>query len=73
MVRTQIQLPNDVFATPKKQCEASEITFVGPILSVSSPKPGEIESWQLPKPRNLGCKGLSHAEIKAHAQSTATE
>ena len=29
--------------------------------------------WHLPKPRNLGWKGLSHAEIKAEAQLTNTE
>lgn len=26
------------------------------------------DNWQLPKPRNLGWKGLSRAEIKAAAQ-----
>ena len=70
MVRTQIQLPNDVFATPKKLCEASEITFVGPILSVYSPESGRTADWQLPKPRDLGWNGLSHAEIKELAQHT---
>jgi hypothetical protein len=29
--------------------------------------------WLLPKPRNLGWKGLSHAEIKEQAQLTSAE
>ena len=73
MVRTQVQLPDDVFAKAKKLCEASEITFVDPMLCVSSLEPIKENKWQLPKPRNLGWKGLSHAEIKEQAQFTAAE
>jgi hypothetical protein len=73
MVRTQIQLPDDVFAKAKKLCEASEISFTDPMLSVSSLELWKAHRWQLPKPRNLGWKGLSHAEIKEQAQFAATE
>ena len=35
--------------------------------------PGTGGYWQPPKPRRLGWKGLSDAEIKEQAQLTATE
>ena len=80
MIRTQIQLPDDVFAKAKKLCEAREISLaelarrgIEYILSVYAQEPGKPEEWQLPKPRNLGWKGLSHAEVKAQAQLTTAE
>jgi len=76
MTRTQIQLPDDVFAKAKKLCEAREISFaelarrgIEYILSVYAQEPGSQDDWQPPKPRNLGWKGLSHEEIKEQAQS----
>ena len=80
MVRTQIQLPDDVFAKAKKVCEAREISFaelarrgIDYILTVYSEPTGRDTEWQLPKPRNLGWKGLSHTEVKAEAQLTSAE
>jgi hypothetical protein len=80
MTRTQIQLPDEVFAKAKKVCEAREISLaelarrgIEYILSVYAQEPGKHDEWQLPKPRNLGWKGLSHAEVKAQAQLTNTE
>ena len=80
MTRTQIQLPDDVFAKAKKVCEAREISLaelarrgIEYILSVYAQEPGDKEEWQLPKPRNLGWKGLTHAEIKEQAQLTTSE
>ena len=80
MIRTQIQLPDDVFARAKKLCEAREISLaelarrgIEYILSVYAPEPDANRAWELPKPRNLGWKGLSHAQIKAEAQLTNTE
>ena len=80
MTRTQIQLPDDTFARAKKVCEAREISLaelarrgIEYILSVYSPEPDANSDWQPPKPRNLGWKGLSHAEIKAEAQLTSNE
>ena len=80
MTRTQIQLPDETFARAKKLCEAREISLaelarrgIEYILSVYSPEPDAKREWQPPKPRNLGWKGLSHAEVKAEAQLTNTE
>ena len=80
MIRTQIQLPDDVFAKARKLCEAREISLaelarrgIEYILSVYSQEPGGGEEWQPPKPRRLGWKGLSEAAVKAQAQMTANE
>jgi hypothetical protein len=80
MTRTQIQLPDDTFARAKKLCEAREMSMaelarrgIEYILSVYASEADAKREWQLPKPRNLGWKGLSHAEIKAEAQLTNTE
>ena len=80
MTRTQIQLPDDVFSKAKALCEAREISFaelarrgIEYILSVYSQKPGDNDEWQPPKPRRLGWKGLTDAEIKEQAQLTTNE
>lgn len=80
MTRTQIQLPDETFARAKKLCEAREISLaelarrgIEYILSVYAPEPEANREWQPPKPRDLGWKGLSHAEVKAEAQLTSTE
>ena len=80
MTRIQIQLPDETYARARKICEAREIPRAEParrgieyILSVYAPEPDAKRVWALPKPRNLGWKGLSHAEIKAEAQLTNTE
>ncbi len=80
MVRTQIQLPDDVFAKAKKVCETREISLaelarrgIDYILTVYSEPLDKDAGWQLPKPRNLGWKGMSHAEVKTQAQLTNSE
>lgn len=80
MTRTQIQLPDDVLSKARKVCEAREISLaelarrgIEYILSVYAQEPGRPEDWQPPKPRRLGWKGLSDAEIKAEAQRTSSE
>ena len=80
MTRTQIQLPDDTFARAKKLCEAREISLaelarrgIEYILSVYAPEPDANREWEPPKPRHLGWKGLSDAEIKVEAQLTNTE
>ncbi len=80
MIRTQIQLPDDVFARAKKVCVAREISLaelarrgIEYILSVYAPEPGAHQEWRPPKPRDLGWRGLSHAEIKEQAQMTSAE
>ena len=80
MTRTQIRLPDDVFERAKKVCEAREISFaelarrgIEYILGVYAPEPDANSDWQLPKPRRLGWKGLTDAEINAQAQLTTAE
>jgi hypothetical protein len=80
MTRTQIQLPDEVFAKAKKLCEAREISLaelarrgIEYILSVYVQEPSDPKDWQLPQPRDLGWKGLSHAEIKQQAQLSVAE
>ena len=77
MTRTQIQLPDEVFARAKRLCEAREISLaelarrgIEYILSVYSNDPSAVNDWQPPKPRRLGWKGLSDAELKQRAQIT---
>ena len=43
------------------------------ILSVYAPEPGKNREWHPPKPRKLGWRDLSDAEIKREAQLTTTE
>jgi hypothetical protein len=80
MTRTQIQLPDEVYARAKKLCEAREISLaelarrgIEYILGVYSVGSANADEWQLPKPRDLGWKGLSHAEVKQQAQLTPAE
>ena len=72
-------MPDDTFARAKKLCESLEISLaelarrgIEHILSVHEPEPGALGAWQGPKPRHLGWKRLSDAELKVQAQmSTA--
>jgi hypothetical protein len=80
MVRTQIQLPDEVFARAKKVCEAREISMaelarrgIEYILGVYSAEPMAEDEWRPPGPRRLGWKGLSDAELKEQAQETGVE
>ena len=80
MTRTQIQLPDDVYARARKVCDSREISLaelarrgLEYILSVYAPEPVASGDWQPPKPRNLGWRGLSDTEIKEQAQLTASE
>lgn len=79
MILTQIQLPDETFARAKKLCEAREISLaelarrgIEYILSVYS-LPDDQGEWQPPRPRRLGWKGFSDAEIKQQAQVTSPE
>lgn len=80
MTRTQIQLPDEVFARAKKVCETREISFaelarrgIEYMLGVYSPDSDANLEWQPPKPRRLGWKGLDDAQLKAQAQLTSAE
>ena len=78
MTRTQIQLPDDVYARAKKVAESREISLaelarrgLEYILSVYAPE--SAGDWQPPTPRRLGWKGLSDAQLKDQAQRPLVE
>ncbi len=80
MVRTQIQLPDAVYRRVKRLAEAKEISMTEAVrrglelLLSQYPDPGKtIRDWEIPAPRKLGWRGLSHAEIKEIAQMPETE
>jgi len=80
MVRTQIQLPNDVYQRAKRLADVKEISMAelvrrGLELVMSQyPEPERIvPNWHWPVPRQLGWRGLSHAQVKEQAQMTETE
>jgi hypothetical protein len=80
MTRTQIQLPDEVYRRAKRLAELREISMAelvrrGLELILSQyPEPAQVKrDWQLPAPRNLGWRGLSHAEVKDLAQMSETE
>jgi hypothetical protein len=80
MTRTQIQLPDDVYARARKVCDSREISLaelarrgLEYILSVYAPAPGAAGDWHPPKPRKLGWRGLSDTAIKEQARRTGTE
>ena len=77
MVRTQIQLPDELYARARKICESREISLaelvrrgIEYILSVYAQEPVANQEWTPPKPRRLGWQGLSDTEIKQQAQWT---
>lgn len=80
MIRTQIQLPDDVYARARKVCDDREISLaelsrrgLEYILSVYAPESKTSAKWQPPTPRNLGWKGLNDAQLKEQAQLTNSE
>lgn len=80
MTRTQIQLPDDVYARARKVCKSREVSLaelarrgLEYILSVYAEVPGAKGEWQPPKPRRLGWKGLTDAKLKEQAQMTHGE
>ena len=80
MTRTQIQLPDNVYDRARKVCKSREISLAELArrgleynLSVYAQEPGTGGEWQPPKPRPLGWKGLTDAQIKEQGQITTTE
>ncbi len=71
MVRTQIQLPDELYDKAKRLAEAKEISLAEltrrglEYLIHSYPEPETIKRiWNVPEPINLGWKNLSHEEIR---------
>ncbi len=78
MVRTQIQLPDELFARAKKLCATREISLAelarrGIEYTLSVYAPEADPDWQLPAPRSLGWRGLKDEALKAQARMTSTE
>ena len=80
MTRTQIQLPDEVYERARRVCKSREISLaelarrgIEYILSVYSTQAETGSDWHPPKPRRLGWRGLSDAEIKRQARVTSTE
>lgn len=74
MVRTQIQLSDELYHSLKKVAEAKEWSLAEAVRrgaelllrAYPSPSPAS-ESWFPPKPRRLGWRGLGHAEVREAA------
>jgi hypothetical protein len=74
MVKTQIQLPDDLYESVKqlakrKQWSLAETLRRGAELLLQQyPQSHSVQQqWSPPKPRRLGWKGLSDAEVHAAA------
>lgn len=74
MIRTQIQLPTELYHDLKRVAKAKEWSLAetlrrgAELLLRTYPDPVESQDpWSPPKPRKLGWRGLSHAEIRAAA------
>jgi hypothetical protein len=80
MVKTQIQLPDELYHRAKQVCEARDISIedlacegIESLLTAYDAPPGGGTPWTLPEPRRLGWKGLSDQQLKECAQSTSCE
>jgi hypothetical protein len=78
MIRTQIQLPDELFARAKKLCASREISLAelarrGIEYTLSIYSTDADSDWKLPEPRSLGWRCLTDDELKAQAQMTSTE
>jgi hypothetical protein len=75
MVRTQIQLPDEIYRRARQLARSREISMDElvrrslELLISQYPDPGStLEDWRMPKPMHLGWKGLDDGEIKELAQ-----
>jgi hypothetical protein len=72
MVKTQIQMPDDLYARIKELAEKKEWSLAeafrrgAELLLQRYPAPGSA-SWAPPKPRRLGWRDLTDAEVHAAA------
>jgi hypothetical protein len=77
MVRTRVQLPDDVYKRARRLADVREISMselvqhgLELVLTKDRSSDGTQVAWQLPAPRHLGWKGLSDAEIKDISQAS---
>jgi hypothetical protein len=80
MIRTQIQLPDQLFSQAKEVCQAREISMaelarrgIEYMISIYPQTTDKDDVWNPPTPRSLGWMGLSDAEIKHQAQLTNSQ
>jgi hypothetical protein len=78
MVRTQIQLPDELYAKAKRVAEQREISLAELIrrgletLFTLYPVAEEISpDWKPPKPRRLGCRPLTAEQLRDAARDEA--
>lgn len=74
MIRTQIQIPDELYEQARQLADAKEISMaeltrrgLEYMVSIYPAKTPVSVSWKLPEPRNLGWRGLSHAQIRSAA------
>lgn len=79
MIRTQIQLPDDIYEKAKsiskrRQVSLAELTRRGLeyMISVYSEEPPK-GTWKLPDPRSLGWHNVNDEELKAASRQTPEE
>ena len=79
MTRTQIQLPDDLYAEAKRLCEEREMSFaelarrgIEHMMKVLNAG-GKDSEWSPPRPQHLGWSNLSEDELKRVAQESTTE
>jgi hypothetical protein len=80
MVRTQIQLPDEIYRRARQLAKSREISMAElvrrslELLMSQYPDPAStLEDWSMPKPMHLGWKGLDDSEIKEFAQMSSME
>jgi hypothetical protein len=80
MVRTQIQLPDEVHGRLKRLAQAKEWSLAETIRRAAEeflghyPAPENmVTEWKLPEPRHLGTRPVSAAQLKELARMSATE
>ena len=71
MVRTQIQIPDDLYAQARQLADAKEVSLaeltrrgLEYMISIYPAKTPANAPWKLPEPRDLGWRGLSHAQVR---------
>jgi len=75
MIRTQIQLPDELYREAKKIAETKEISLAeltrrGLEYIISTyPHDNKLQPWQMPEPLKLGWKGLDHSALKNAIQA----
>ena len=79
MIKTQVQIPDHLFREAKRIASEYEMSFAEVVrrgierLSAAYPPRSTDAAWKIPKPRRLGWKGLTNAQLKEQAQMTSFE